>query len=199
MHDERPRSRRAVLMTAFGAAAGAVAAAAGLPGRAVAADGEPLVIGQENQGDSATRLTRSSSGPVFMTEASGPGVAASARSGSGIGVYGLSDTGHGVLGSSVSGSGVEAWSRDGWALRVRRGRVKLDQVSGVATIAAGEASVAVRSPEGIAPTSFVLLTPMTNLAGRDLWFDVQLEDGTFSIHLSSAVDESTRVAWLMIG
>jgi hypothetical protein len=51
----------------------------------------------------------------------------------------------------------------------------------------------------ILPTSFVLLTPMDNLNGRDLWFSTQPGERTFTIHVIPPPTEPIAVGWLLLG
>ena len=84
--DPGPRSRRAVLAAALGAAVGSVASALGHPPAVGAAAGDSLKLGQTNYaGTAATRLNTTSSGGAFwMTQ-----------NGTGSGVRGDSTSGHG--------------------------------------------------------------------------------------------------------
>jgi len=198
--DERSviHSRRTVLASALAVVGGAVGMVLGREFTVRAADGAaPVVLGATNSSDSATRIVRSTSGPALIADGSGPGVGLSGTSEAGIAVYGVAQSGFGVLGSSATGSGVEAVSPGGIALRVRRGRVRADGISGIARIVEGASIVTMRPAALIAPDAFVLLTPMADLGGRDLWAVVKEE--TLDIHVSSPVDEDTRIGWFLLG
>jgi hypothetical protein len=68
----------------------------------------------------------------------------------------------------------------------------------VATIAAASSSVTVQSAV-VVQDSFVLLTPRSNLRGRDLWYTTNPEADTFTIHISEPRSNPTLVAWLLLG
>jgi hypothetical protein len=192
------RSRRSVLASVVSAASAALGVVLLGHGAAAATDGDSIAIGQENVGSGPTRISMDGSGAVFVADASGPGVGLIGRSPTGIGAYGQSGTGHGVLGTSESGSGVEAWSATGVGLRVRFGRIKVDQASGSGTIRAGESGIEVRLDVRPTARSFALLSPMADLGRRRLWSTLRLEDQTLVIQVSSPVDEDVRVGWLLL-
>jgi hypothetical protein len=201
MDGERPpsSSRRMFLSAGLGSVAAAMAWLVGRMSPVGAATGDPVVAGQGVESTDATRITRTTSGPVLMAEASGPGVGLVGRSEAGLGVYGIAATGHGVLGSSVSGSGVEAWSRDGAALHLRRGRFRADGISGALTIGAGETQASARVFARLSPEAFVLLSPASPLEGRDLWYELDHEERAMTVRVSTPVDEDVRVGWLVVG
>lgn len=136
-------TRRAVLLAAAGSAAAATAVALGRPVRALAADGEPLLLGRDNHADSITAIIRddpdSPQAATFFAEntisaavvghaTSGPGMVGRSQTGAGIqgysqtdagvngfGVFGVWATGsaHGLFGTSQEGSGVHGESGSG--------------------------------------------------------------------------------------
>jgi hypothetical protein len=161
--------------------------------------GDPVILGQHRTTRGATRVTRSDSGPALVGDGTGPGIGVSGTSQTGIAVYGVAEAGQGVVGSSIRGSGVEAVSPHGIALRVRRGRVRYDGISGSARMAKGDSVALVRPATTIVPDAFVLLTPMFNLDGRDLWFTRQSGREEFAIRLSQPADEDLFIGWLMLG
>jgi hypothetical protein len=71
-------------------------------------------------------------------------------------------------------------------------------MSGVAIIAAARSSVTVQSVD-VVQASFVLLTPRTNLRGRDLWYTTDPEANAFTIHMSEPRSNPTPVGWLLLG
>lgn len=85
-----PRSRRALLTAAAGAA-GALAASTVLPLTAAAADPNDVVMGQDNATTATTSVTNATADSV-------------AFAGNGVG------TGYGVEGTSAGGAGVSGWS-----------------------------------------------------------------------------------------
>ncbi len=197
--EEERYSRRVLMSGAVAAAAATIASAVGWPFEARADDGEAVRLGRTSVAAAETRVRRSSSGPALSGEASGPGVGVVGMTRTGIGTYGIADSGHGVVGESVDGIGIEARSSNGVALRIRRGRLKADGISGVAFIAAGDERAIVRPGVHIAVGSFVLLSPMVDLAGRDLWYTIEPGNRTITVRLSRAADTSVRVGWLLVG
>jgi hypothetical protein len=132
------------------------------------------------------------------------GVLGSTSSSAGSGVQGWAvhnrGTTYGVRGESLSRAGVGLYGKapaTGTALQAA-GRVKFS-TSGVATIAAGDTRVTVTPGVSVTPTSFVLLTPKTNLGGRDLWFTTNATTDRLTIRISSARTATTPVAWLLVG
>lgn len=126
------RSRRQVLAAAIGGLAGAAAGALGRPSVAVATDGQPLVVGQNNTASETTVLRNTTTvapGLIVETgaasaihgkangangvegEALGENVAGVwGFSSEGYGTSGMSNGGTGVYGSSQSATGVYAFS-----------------------------------------------------------------------------------------
>jgi hypothetical protein len=51
----------------------------------------------------------------------------------------------------------------------------------------------------VTSSSFVLLTPKTNIGSRALWFTTDPAGNKFTIHMSSSRSSGTRVAWLLLG
>src|SRR6476660_9452856 len=86
-----PRSRRALLAAAAGGAA-ALAASAALPLSAMAATGDPVMLGSENTATATRTSINNSTDNVdaFAAEAAG--------------------TGFGLTGSSTGGAGIVGWS-----------------------------------------------------------------------------------------
>jgi hypothetical protein len=99
--------RRAVLAAAAGGAAALAAQAAGglLPGAAQAANGDKVVVGQDNTGVSATWVTTSDASPSLGgVSTTGDGVRGSSRGHLKSGVYGTNDDagGYGLFGRNLA-------------------------------------------------------------------------------------------------
>lgn len=175
-----PRSRRALLAAAIG---GLAAAAAGSLGRAApvhAANNDFLVIGANNTATQGTSLSNNAGDGGITFNAVGAGA-----------------TG-GLVAESGSGTAIEVFSNSGLGLRVGKGRVRFDEVSGVATIPAGSRSRTVSPGVDINDRTFVLLTPMTNIGSRALWFTKSTSANTFVIRMSSPRSGTTKIAWLAL-
>jgi hypothetical protein len=145
------------------------------------------------------------------------------------GVTGASGDGVGVQGSSINGTGVQAYAQTATALRATtqsgtavvatadtgtavsatvqatgfalstRGRIKVERVSGVKSIAAGRRSVTIKPGVNVTSGSFVLLTPKANIGSRALWYTTDTANDRITIHMSSSRSRSTPIAWLMLG
>jgi hypothetical protein len=114
------------------------------------------------------------------------------------GVWGRSSAGQGVRGQTSGGIGLYGQATSGYAL-VANGRVRVNKVSGVATIAAGDTSKTIAPGVNVTSGSFVLLTPKVKLSGRDLWFTTNATHNRFTIRMSSSRSSATKVAWLLLG
>jgi hypothetical protein len=114
------------------------------------------------------------------------------------GVWGRSNAGRGVYGQATTGVGLYGSAGSGYALRTN-GRIKMDKVSGVANIPEGANGVTVSPGVNVTASSFVLLTPRSNLGGRDLWFIPNESANTFTIRISSPRSGHTKIAWLLLG
>ncbi|HEY2887981.1 MAG TPA: hypothetical protein VGJ17_05165 [Candidatus Limnocylindrales bacterium] len=117
---------------------------------------------------------------------------------SGHGVAGSATSGRAVAGSATSGIGLYGASSSGYAVRTS-GRVRFDKASGVATIAGGATTVTVTATIDITTSTFVLLTPMGNLAGSSMWVTLDATNNQFTIHLGAAPATSKKVGWLIVG
>jgi hypothetical protein len=142
------------------------------------------------------------------------GVAGKSTEGNGVhgtsrdnrGVWGESSNGAGVDGVSTTGAGVKAHgatgvlasSTEGRAIHTTAGRVRFDGISGVATIPEGGTQVEVETSVPLGQHTFVLLSPRTNLNGRDLWYQIPADTGKVTIRISSARNHSTPVAYLIL-
>jgi hypothetical protein len=168
------RSRRSLITAGVAAVAAAVASRLAIAPGVRAADGDPLILGVENEssgftvlrntnpGGEALTLTVPGGGTALRAESeSGAGVFGMShdRSGSGIfgannstgaGVVGVSDAGHGIEGNTGSGVGLHGESAlglGGLALRTV-GPVKFSTAL-IARIPLGQASVTVAPLSGV--------------------------------------------------
>lgn len=216
-----PRSRRAILAGALGGIGAWAVAAVGARSRVAAANGDPIVIGQSNVGTATTVLenTDNTNGVLYVISANGTGLYA--YSPQGYGTYGQTDSGAGVRAEALEGGiGVNASSSTGVAVQAQtfsssgvalhgiangglalrtEGRIRADNVSGVATIRAGSTSKTISPGVDVTSASFVLLTPKTNIGSRALWFTTNATANTFTINMSASRSSSTKVAWLLLG
>jgi hypothetical protein len=174
-------------------------------------DGGTGVLGTSASGLGAYGLT-SGSGPASAGHTYGNGTAVmgfSTNDGnlplptakSKTGVYGhatVDADSRGVWGRSNAGVGVFGEATTGFALRTD-GRIRIDKVSGVATIPAGAKTVTVNPGVTVPTSAFVMLTPMVSIASRALWFTLDTANNRFTIRMNTARSSATKVAWLLIG
>ena len=116
----------------------------------------------------------------------------------GHGVHGTTLDGIGLSGSATTGTALDGTATSGLALQAS-GRVRLDRCSGVATIAAGKNSVAVKPGLEIAATALVLLTPRSDPGGVRLWYTLNAATDTVTIRASGPVASDLKVGWLLLG
>jgi hypothetical protein len=186
MDSTRPRSRRALLGAGLGAAAATAAAA--LP--AMARTTTPsdvtgyLKVDDVNAGTGVTELSGvTNTLKVVCTHGraidavTGDGTAVRANGGNGFAVY--------------------AYAPAGWALSTH-GRLDLS-TAGLTTIPAGATSKRVYGGVDISASSFVLLTPASDIGSRRLWWTKDTAGNSFTIRLSSSRSSSTKVSWLLLG
>jgi hypothetical protein len=174
-----PRSRRALLTAAVGGAAAAVVATVARLAPVEAANGDTVNVGGNHTGTSLTAFTNSAN-------ANGA-------------IGGFVVTGSAVAASTFSGIGVNTQSQSGNGLALRVvGRIKVIEVSGVATIKKGKKSVTVSPGVDINIQTFVLLTPMVNMGSRALWFTRTPSTNKFVIRMSSTRGGPTKIAWLAL-
>jgi hypothetical protein len=132
------------------------------------------------------------------------GIRGSSSSSQGSGVVGqaaaLSGVTYGVQGqsNSPSGAGVLGINYGGGLALRAEGRAKFS-TSALATITAGHASKVITPGVNVTSSSFVLLTPKTNIGSRALWFTTDPAGNKFTIHMSSSRSSGTKVAWLLLG
>lgn len=170
-----PRTRRALLTAAVGGAAAAAAASVAKVNPVGAANGDNVILGQENQGTDSTRVTTPNATSL----------------------WGASTSGAGVLGTTQSDIGVfgTAQSLDGFAFGTY-GRIRLFNICGVATIKKGKKSVTVKTGERVNDKTFVLLTPKANIGSRALWYTTNTSKNSITIRMSSTRGGPTKIAWL---
>jgi hypothetical protein len=211
-----PRSRRSLLVAAAGAAAATAATAIARPMTAAAVDGDPLVLGQENQADTITSLDGSlavtpslnvvNNEPVPNSidiaaitghSANGEGVI-----GSSFGSFGLPSSGVQGIAYKAAGVGVSAYNGEhGTALHVR-GKARLATRSGRATVVAGRASVDIdlRANGGLTGTPLCFANLMSYRPGVFVTtvrpnYPVR---GKARIYLNRPVNGNTFVAWFVL-
>jgi len=122
------------------------------------------------------------------------------HSAAGRGVFGEATSGLGVRGFATSGVGLSGEATMGYALRTK-GRVRLDESAGLATLAVGRSSVTVTPGIDITSTSAVLATingnPGGTIAVRRV--TVNLTANTFTVYLTGTATAAARIAWLIVG
>jgi hypothetical protein len=213
-------SRRAMLAGALGGLGALVVSAIGRASPVQAANGDPVLMGFVNEATGNTivsttgvralvGISSSTGADTVFGQATAPtgeawGVRgeSSSTGGSGVVGKGLANSGlsYGVQGHSNSSSGVGVYARNdstGLALQTS-GRTKFS-TSGVAVMVAGATSKKVIPSVNVTSSSFVLLTPKTNIGSRALWFTTSAADNYFTIRMSSPRSSTTRVAWLLLG
>jgi len=174
-----PRSRRALLGAALGAAAATAASALGRPAPARAAAGDNLVLGQPNTSAIVTSiLSPQGDGTVF----------AAVHEDAGAAIYGNSKTGKGGAFRSVAGTALDV---DGKAKFSRSGRV---------TVAAGKSYADVTVSGGLTGTPLCFANVMSYRPGIYVRM-VRPKHPSASklrIYLNKAPTASTYVAWLVL-
>lgn len=219
---ETPRSRRQLLTAGGVAAVAGVLGALGISTSAEARDGQWLRVGNKTTATKTTTL-EARKGPGFLSRVTGSGKVsairgyttsskgtgvqgwADAKKGATIGVDGRTRSSAGKAGQFVAANGgtaLEARSPDkqGTALRTE-GRLQLKKRSGVTALSAGGSDIVTPVGGGLSKTSMVLATLQDHRPGVHVEAAYVLEpgpDGLITIRLSSAVDEETRVAWLVL-
>lgn len=206
------RSRRLFLTGA--AAAGTAAVADVLAAPAASADtGDAMTLGEDNEADQPTLLTRTGdSGPGLIVGSTGIAVQASGNTGGVVGlnlgdndgagvqgiaaetpaagVSGIHDAaGPGVVGFSERGSGVLALTNRGVALDAR-GAARFG-CSGRAKVPAGRSQLTVNERHARA-SGLVLVTPQQHKPG--VWVTgVEPRNGSFVVHLNKAAPQGGLV------
>ena len=211
-HPEWPASRRRVLATVVGAAAGIVTVGAGAR-PALAADGDTLVLGATNEATNTTRLETKETSLHAVSDTDGASLIGESRSSDGygvqgtspyigvnavggeIGVYAVSDYGTGVRALTYNGTAVEASTAvpQGYALQAR-GAVGFSR-SGRAVVPAGTDRVTVASADVRAGTS-ILATLQQYRPGVSIAAAVpDAATDTVLFVLTKRVTSDTVVAW----
>jgi hypothetical protein len=210
---DAPRSRRAVLATAVGAAAAVAAATLSRPITATAASGDPLVLGQVNDSSDVTEVN----GPFVFN--GGEGTSLSAWANTSTAVYGTSEKSLGVLGESHGGNGRDSAGLRGWTDNIGGvgvaaentaegvglqvyGKAQLLTRSGRTTIAAGRSYVDIdlRSKGGLTGTPLCFATlrsyrPGVYVAAVRANYP---SAGKARIYLSKAVSSTTNLSWFVL-
>jgi len=185
-----PRSRRALLSAALGGlAAGAFASVS--RATPVQALHDPFQLGHGNptiQSSSLTINSKPAAGYGLYIDAAGSTDALVSRALIGTGVTGLTN----------SGTALKAGATTGHAIHTTGGRIRIAEVSGVATIPKGRKSVVVTPGVDVNSDTFVLLTPRANIGSRALWFTTNPIPNKFMIRMSATRNAPTKVAWLAL-
>ncbi|MET1050379.1 MAG: hypothetical protein ABWZ55_12210 [Acidimicrobiales bacterium] len=216
----RPTSRRGLLTGLAAGAAGALAAEVLRPGVAGAADGQPVVLGRDNQADNSTTITMSTAnaGLKAVTNADdgslvGENTAADGYGLRGSGVYiGVNAVGGSIGTYTVSDYGValDALTYDGVAVKgsvavpslgyalETNGRVKFSSAGRIA-VAAGQAKV-VLSGLALSPSSLVLATLQTRKKGLFVEAAVpDLASSSATVYLNKPAPTAVELGWFVIG
>jgi hypothetical protein len=121
------------------------------------------------------------------------------QSTNGRGVQGQATSGYGVRGLATSGTGLSGEASSGYALRTK-GRVRLEQSAGKATIASGTASVTVTPGVDLTSSTSVVATLNGNAGGSVAVKRVSINTtaNTFTIYLTANSTASVSVAWLVL-
>ena len=104
--DSKSPSRRALLAGALGGIGAWIASGIGRASPARAADGDPVLVGSENNSTSVTKLTNNATSDTVLQGDSTSGIGVSGSSSSANGVEGFSTSNRGVYGQSISNSAV---------------------------------------------------------------------------------------------
>ncbi len=135
--DRQPRSRRVLLTAALGGAASVMATAIGRPLDARAANGDPVIIGEVNDGTALTTIRRTTEGPTLRVqhsgaefEVAGPALEVSAFWGDAVRVHvggtaqtairTTSDIGYALRADAESGTAV--YATGSWAIQANGGQ-----------------------------------------------------------------------------
>jgi hypothetical protein len=208
-------TRRGVLAAAVGAAAAVVASGATAQ-PALAADGDPLVLGITNEATNTTRLETKETSLYAVSSTDDASLVGESRSSDGyglrgtspyigvnaiggeIGVYAVSDYGTGVQAVTYNGTAVEASTAvpQGYALRVE-GAVAFSR-SGRATVRAGTDRVTVSAAD-VRPGTSILATLQQYRPGISVAAAVpDPAANTVLLVLTKRVTNDTVVAWLAL-
>jgi hypothetical protein len=161
------------------------------------------VYGYAVQDATARGVTGQSTAGYGISGIASTGRAVNGAATTGHGVMGLANTGIGTRGYAVTGTALYASTsgpKVGTALRAI-GRVKFDNCSGVATIAAGHNSVTVTPGSDMLATSAVVATLMGSAGGTTTVHRVVVNAvaDTFTIYLTANATAAVTVAWHVFG
>ncbi len=171
------------------------------------------VAGQSSDGETAGILGFSGAGTPPAAPAKTGVFGYAVQDASARGVHGYSTTGRGVFGEATAGSGVRGYAttgtavyaasadpRSGYALQAI-GRVKLDNCSGLATIAAGTKSVVVTPGIDLTTSSAVVATLQASAGGTTTVHRCVVNGpaNTFTIYLTANSTTNVKVAWHVFG
>ncbi len=208
---ETPRSRRSLLAAGAAAVTGAVAAAVARPLDAVAANGDPVILGTVNQATATTEVSSIGGDPALNVVAEAAvgiramGTEGVIGQGGHTGVHGMGDH-YGVLGHSfdfgigVRGEsddpdsiGVEAASLHGLALHVV-GAASFSH-SGKFTVPAGRTYATKVAPVRAGTLMMAML--QSNESG--VWIRAAVASasgGRFNVYFNKALTSSATVGWI---
>ncbi len=136
------------------------------------------MLGEDNQSPTRT-IVRSVLGTAIWGIGSGP-------------------LGGGLAGVSAEGVGVLASSPSGYGLRVARGRIKVDEAAGIATVPRRLRGVVVDPGLDINADTVVLVTPASDLGKRSFWVRKDTEEDVFVIRVSAPTREPLEFNWLIV-
>lgn len=119
------------------------------------------------------------------------------------GVIGRTTTGQGVRGQATTGTAIYGMTADpkkGYGLRIR-GRVKLDESAGIATVPGGSDRVTVTPGVDLTSTSAVVATLMGDAGGSTTVKRVAVNatTDTFVVLLTADAPVAVKVAWHVFG
>jgi hypothetical protein len=211
---EKGTSRRSLLAGAAGAMAALAARALGRVGKAVAADGDPLVLGQNNNASSDTHLLVQTGTTAFEVDGFGTGGEAIRAAGEAYGVIASAQSGIAVWGDvgDLPGLiGVKGTGQGGGSIGVYAGNagvtpgtaLKVDGVasfsrSGKAIVVAGTKSVTVTGIP-LSAESLVLALAQQIRGGRFVKSAVtDPANSQFVINLNKAPVVNVVVAWFVV-
>jgi hypothetical protein len=152
------------------------------------------------QGETKSTSGKAVHGKSTATSGTTYGVYGETASSSGTAVYGKNDKGRAVTGQTKSGAALTGLTETGVALRTS-GRVKLEKVTGVATVRAFANTVTVALSVDLNDTSICLATLNGDPGGGIVIQRVDLDrsGNRITIVLSGFAWHDVPVAWLVIG
>jgi hypothetical protein len=173
-----------------------------------ATDGQPVLIGQANEGAGTTEFDDTTQAGIAVRGASDGGTAIAGKDVTGTGVMGITSTGIGIqaISGPDTGSGA-AGGRRGRAARVTgattlrgtttlRGKVVMKR-SGVVSVRAGDVARTVSDVQ-MSDTSMVIALAQQHRRGVFVTAAVPSTSG-FTLFLNEPAPQDVRVAWVVIG